>query len=74
MRVSIQAQPDGKLLIDPILEGRASKTKRIDVTECEINALERDIIAAYLYGYDRIEFSSKRIYGRTKANNQESML
>jgi phosphate uptake regulator len=29
VRVSLQAQPDGKLLIEPILEGRAIKTKRI---------------------------------------------
>ena len=65
-RVSIQAQPDGKLLIDPILEERTIKTKRIDVTGCEVNALERDIIAAYLYGYDRIEFSSKRILAEQK--------
>ncbi len=61
MRVSIQTQPDGKLVIDPILEGRTIKSKRIDVTGCEGQALERDIIAAYIYGYDRIEFVSKRI-------------
>lgn len=66
VRVSLQAQLDEKLLIDPILEGRAIKTKRIDVTGCEIKALERDIIAAYLYGYDRIEFSSKRILTEQK--------
>jgi len=66
VRVSLQAQPDGKLLIDPILEGRAIKTKRIDVTGCGVKTLERDIIAAYLYGYDRIEFSSKRILAEQK--------
>ena len=66
MRVSIQAQPDGKLLIDPILEGRTIKTKKIDVTGYEAKALERDIIAAYLYGYDRMEFSSKRILAEQK--------
>ena len=65
-RVSLQTQPDGKLLIDPVLEGREIKTKRIDVTGCEVNALERDIIAAYLYGYDRIEFISKRILAEQK--------
>lgn len=65
-RVSMQAQPDGKLLIDPILEGRTIKTKRIDVTGYEAKALERDIIAAYLYGYDRIEFTSKRILSEQK--------
>jgi phosphate uptake regulator len=53
-------------LINPILEGREIKTKRIDVTGCEVNALERDIIAAYLYGYDRIEFLSKRILAEQK--------
>lgn len=53
-------------MIDPILEGRVIKTKRIDVTGYEGNALERDIIAAYLYGYDRIEFSSKRILAEQK--------
>lgn len=66
MRVSIQTQPDGKLLIDPILEGKISKTKKIDVTGCQINALEREIIAAYLYGYDRIEFSAKHIQAEQK--------
>lgn len=66
VRVSLQAQPDGKLLIDPILEGRTIKTKRINVTGCEVEALERDIISAYLYGYDRIEFSSKRILAEQK--------
>lgn len=65
-RVSIQTQPDGKLLIDPILEGRIIKTKRIDVTGYEAKALERDIIAAYLYGYDRIEFTSKRVLAEQK--------
>ncbi len=66
MRVSLQPQPDGKLLIDPILEGRVIKTKKIDVTGCEVKALERDIIAAYLYGYDRIELFSKRILAEQK--------
>ncbi|WP_440957044.1 PhoU domain-containing protein [Methanosarcina sp. Mfa9] len=66
VRVSIQAQPDGKLVIDPILEGRTIKTKRIDVTGCEGQALERDIIAAYIYGYDRMEFVSKRILSKQK--------
>ncbi len=66
MRVSLQARPDGKLLIDPILEEREIKTKRIDVTDREVKALERDIIAAYLYGYDRIEFSSQRILAEQK--------
>ncbi len=53
-------------MIDPILEEREIKTKRMDVTGYEVNALERDIIAAYLYGYDRIEFSSKRILAEQK--------
>lgn len=60
-RVSIQPQPDGKLLINPILEERSIKTKKIDVTGCGAKALERDIIAAYLHGYDRIELFSERI-------------
>ncbi|AKB54110.1 toxin-antitoxin system, toxin component [Methanosarcina sp. A14] len=60
-RVSIQAQPDGKLLINPVIEGRSIKTKRIDVTGCGAKALERDIIAAYLHGYDMIELFSERI-------------
>ncbi|HET8685830.1 MAG TPA: phosphate uptake regulator PhoU, partial [Methanosarcina sp.] len=66
MRVSIQAQPDGKLLIDPILEERVIKTKRIDVTGCEVKELERDIIAAYLHGYDRIQLSSERLLAEHK--------
>jgi len=32
----------------------------------EARALERDIIAAYLYGYDRMEFTSKRILAEQK--------
>lgn len=66
MRVSIQPQPDGKLVIDPILEDRSIKTKKIDVTGCEGQALERDIIAAYVYGYERIEFVSNRILTEQK--------
>lgn len=67
IRVSLQAQPDGKLLIYPILEEREIKiTKRIDVTGCEVKALERDIIAAYLHGYNRIELSSERILAEQK--------
>jgi phosphate uptake regulator len=67
MRVSLQTQPDGKLLIDPILEEQEIKiTKRIDVTGCEVKALERDIIAAYLHGYGRIKFSSERILAEQK--------
>ncbi len=66
MRVSLQAQPGGKLLIDPLLEGRAVKIKKIDVTGCEVKALERDIIAAYLHGYDKIELYSERILAEQK--------
>ena len=66
VRVSLQAQPDGKLLIDPMLEGRTIKTKRIDITGCGVKSLERDIVSAYLYGYDRIEFSSKRMLAEQK--------
>lgn len=66
MRVSIKAQPDGKLLINPILEGRIIKTKKIDVTGCKVRELERDIVAAYLHGYDRIELSSERILAEQK--------
>ena len=66
MSVSIQAQPDGKLLIDPILEERVIKTKRIDVTGCEVKALRADIIAAYLHGYDRIVLSSERVLAEQK--------
>ena len=67
VRVSLQAQPDGKLLIDPILEGRAIKTKRIDVSGCGVKSLERDIISAYLYGYDRIECTQDVSYCRVHA-------
>ncbi|AKB19796.1 transcriptional regulator PhoU [Methanosarcina sp. WWM596] len=36
------------------------------MTSYETKALERDIIAAYLYGYDRMEFTSKRILAEQK--------
>lgn len=66
-RVSIQAQPDGKLLINPVIEGRSIKTKRIDVTGCGAKALERDIIAAYLHGYDMIELFFRKGYSSNRS-------
>lgn len=36
------------------------------MTGYEAKSLERDIIAAYLYGYDRMEFTSKRILAEQK--------
>jgi phosphate uptake regulator len=53
-------------LIVPIHEERAIKTKKIDVTGCDVKTLERNGIAAYLYGYDRIEFSSKIMLAEQK--------
>lgn len=61
MRVGVQPQPDGTLLISPDVEQKNPVRKKIDVTDLEGAALEREIIAAYLFGYDFIEFFSERI-------------
>jgi hypothetical protein len=49
VRVSLKAQQDGKLLIDPIQEGRAIKTKRIDLKGCGVKSPERDSLCISLW-------------------------
>lgn len=66
MRVGVQPQPDGNLLISLNTGSRPPKKKVIDVTDLTGHPLEREIIAAYLSGYSIIEFSSRRILADQK--------
>ena len=66
MRVSIQPLPDGKLIIDPIIQSKPVKVKTINISEVIGAPLERDIIAAYIAGYDKIELVGKRIKSEQK--------
>jgi antitoxin component of MazEF toxin-antitoxin module len=73
VRVSLQAQPDGKLLIDPMLEGRTIKTKRIDITGCGVKSLERYSLSISLWiRQDRVFI--KKNACRTEAGNQDGLL
>ncbi|WNY26988.1 PhoU domain-containing protein [Methanolapillus ohkumae] len=66
IRVGIQPQPDGKLLICPTIDSKPIRKKTIDITNITGQALERDFIAAYLAGYDIIEFVSPKIMAEQK--------
>ena len=73
VRVSLQAQPDGKLLIDLMLEGRTIKTKRIDITGCGVKSLERYSLSISLWiRQDRVFI--KKNTCRTEAGNQKGLL
>jgi phosphate uptake regulator len=62
----LSPQPDGTLLIDPIRGSPPLKKRQIDVTGIMGDALIRDMIAAYLAGYDVIEFKANRILAEQK--------
>ncbi|AEH61760.1 phosphate uptake regulator, PhoU [Methanosalsum zhilinae DSM 4017] len=64
--VYLHPQSDGTLVIDPTNESPKLKEKKIDVTGIMGDSLTRDIIAAYLTGYDIINLSSKRILAEQK--------
>lgn len=64
--VSLLPQPDGTLVIDPLHEAPPLKKKKIDVSGIMGDALVRSIIAAYLAGYDILEFKAKRILAEQK--------
>lgn len=66
MRIGVQPQPDGTLIISPNIVKKDHVRKVIDVTDLEGEPLEREMIAAYLFGYDSIEFSSSRISASQK--------
>ncbi|WNY28476.1 hypothetical protein MmiEs2_06640 [Methanimicrococcus stummii] len=60
-RVGVQPQPNGKLLISPVIDSKPLRKKTIDITNVNENGLERAFIATYLAGYDIIEFTSPKI-------------
>ncbi|WNY24675.1 phosphate uptake regulator PhoU [Methanolapillus millepedarum] len=66
IRVGVQPQPDGKLLICPTIDSKPLRKKTIDITNITGQALERTVIAAYLAGYDIIEFVSPKILAEQK--------
>ncbi|MEZ5335698.1 MAG: phosphate uptake regulator PhoU [Methanolobus sp.] len=65
-RVTLQPQPDGKLVIDPIHDAPPVRKIQIDVTGRMGDDLTRDMIAAYLVGSDIIEVKSDRILAEQK--------
>jgi len=65
-RVSLQPQPGGTLVIDPVTEVPPLRKKQIDVSDSKGDALTRDMIAAYLAGYDIIELKANRILSEQK--------
>ncbi|WP_091936680.1 phosphate uptake regulator PhoU [Methanolobus profundi] len=65
-RVSLQPQPDGKLVIDPIHDAPPIRRIQIDVSGRMGDALTRDMIAAYLAGSDIIEVKADRIVAEQK--------
>ncbi|WP_091710458.1 phosphate uptake regulator PhoU [Methanolobus vulcani] len=65
-RVTLQPQPDGKLVIDPIHDAPPVRKIQIDVTGSMGDALTRDMIAAYLAGSDIIEVKADRILAEQK--------
>ncbi len=62
----MRPQPDGTLVIDPIRGSPPLKKRQIDVTGTMGDALTRNMIAAYLAGYDVIELKANRILAEQK--------
>ncbi|WP_438861588.1 PhoU domain-containing protein [Methanolobus sediminis] len=65
-RVTLQPQPDGKLVLDPIHDAPPVRKIQIDVSGLMGDALTRDMIAAYLAGSDIIEVKADRILAEQK--------
>ncbi|ADI74607.1 phosphate uptake regulator, PhoU [Methanohalobium evestigatum Z-7303] len=65
-QVFLQQHPDGTLVIDPVSESSPVQKKERDITGKMGEVLTRDIIAAYLAGFDIIELKSKRILAEQK--------
>jgi phosphate uptake regulator len=58
--IILKPQPDGTLLINPQLQQESDKPKKsINIDYDETEKMTRKFIAAYLSGYDIIEFRSK---------------
>ncbi|MCL2863559.1 MAG: AbrB/MazE/SpoVT family DNA-binding domain-containing protein [Methanimicrococcus sp.] len=66
VRVGVQPQPNGKLLISPAADSKPLRRKSIDITNLSGDALERAFIATYLAGYDIIELTSPKIMADQK--------
>lgn len=66
IRVGVQPQQDGKLLICPSIDIKQTKKKTINISNIVDLQLERIIIAAYLFGYSIIEFTSPKILSDQK--------
>ncbi len=64
--MTLQPQPDGKLVLDPIHDTPPVRKIQIDVTGRMGDALIRDMIAAYLAGSDIIEVKADRILAEQK--------
>lgn len=64
--MTLQPQPDGKLVIDPIHDTPPVRKIQIDVTGRMGDDLIRDMIAAYLVGSDIIEVKADRILAEQK--------
>lgn len=65
-QVFLQQHPDGSLVINPVSESSPVQKKERDITGKMGDALTREIIAAYLAGFNIIEFKSKRIMAEQK--------
>ena len=66
IRVGVQPQTNGTLLICPDTNTKPLRKKTLDITNVFGNPLEREFIAAYLAGYDIIEFVSAKISSEQK--------
>lgn len=64
--MTLQPQPDGKLVLDPIRDSPPVRKVQIDVTGRMGDVLIRDMIAAYLAGSDIIEVKADRILAEQK--------
>lgn len=65
--MTLQPQPDGKLVLDPIHDTPPVRKIQIDVTGRMGDVLIRDMIAAYLAGSDIIEVKADRILAEQKS-------
>lgn len=65
-QLTLSPQPDGKLIIDPIVGNSSVKKTYIDITDLKGDVLVRQIIAAYLVGADILEIKSDKMLAEQK--------
>lgn len=70
-RISLKPQPDGTLLINPVDKTPMLTKKIINVSDSNKTELIRNIIAAYLIGYNVIEFKADQILSEQKKTIKE---